>query len=65
MTSYGEPAAGAAGGAASGLLGHRSLLLHWEVKRHQAWWKKVLDRGLLTQLAGHASAKALLAQVWV
>lgn len=68
MTSDGGPATGAAGagaGAAGRLLGHRSLLLHWEVKRHQAWWKKVLDRGLLTRLAEHASSKALLARVCV
>lgn len=38
--------------------GNRTLLLHWEIKRHQAWWKRVIESGLLTRLAEHSKVRA-------
>lgn len=36
------------------VLAHRTVLLHVEIKRLRAWWRKILKLGLPRKLAGHA-----------
>lgn len=39
-----------------GALGHRTLLLHVEMKRLRAWWREILGCDVLEKLSGHTSA---------
>lgn len=41
-------------------LGHRTVLLHVEIKRLRAWWRKILRHNLLQRLAGHTLVQVTL-----